>query len=177
MSSHFFPDVERWSLPSSAFSLSLRELARDGARGCESIALWLGRRAQGEARVSHVVGVRGGGVLKAPAFLQIQSSMLNDVTDMAIQLGLVLVGQIHSHPGLFVDLSPTDRAHGVSVHHYLSVVAPGYALDPATTLADCGVHVFEARRGYRRLTGVEVTRRVRIDVVAEAHFLTVGEAA
>lgn len=70
--------------------------------------------------------------------------------------------------------SPRASSHDLLVPHYLSVVAPDYALRPETRIEDCGVHVFEPSRGYRRLTNEEIAARVKVIPGAAAPFLTVG---
>jgi proteasome lid subunit RPN8/RPN11 len=93
---------------------------------------------------------------------------------MAIERGLRLVGQVHSHgPGYGVDLSPTDRTHGIQVPFYLSLVAPDYARTRAP-LHDWGVHVFTSAAGYVRLGGDEVRRRLQITEGLRPAILTVG---
>ncbi len=176
MTREFFPQVHTWYLPESALVDSLREMSRDGVDGDEGITLWLGRRAQGKAEITHLIGLRGPGVIKRPDFLSIESWLLNDVTDLAIELGVVLVGQIHTHGrGYGIDLSYTDRKCGVRVPHYLSIVAPDYGLRPDTQIGECGVHVFEPNCGYRRLSQAEVDERLLMVRCLQLPFLTVGE--
>jgi hypothetical protein len=151
-------------------------MARDGAVGNEGVALWLGKRDSGKAEVTHVAALRGLGVIKKPALLIIESSLLNDVTDLTIELGVALVGQVHSHGPFFgTDLSPTDRQYGIAVPYYLSVVAPDYALRPHTSIGDCGVHVYESGLGFRRLSVAEVSRQIQVVTHAQIPVITVGE--
>ncbi len=175
MSERYFPRVDRWRLAADVLDVSLADMARDGARGNEGVALWLGNRKSGRASVSHVVLLRGPGVRKGPELMVIESWLLNDVTDFAIDAGVCLIGQIHSHGiGYSTSLSETDRKYGVAVPHYLSIVAPDFAQRPSTTIMDCGVHVFETGTGYRRLGTAEVEKRVRIDTSQLAEVITVG---
>jgi proteasome lid subunit RPN8/RPN11 len=172
----FFAPVSTWRIPEPAFAASLREMACDGVNGDEGVALWLGRRAKGHAEVTHLVILRGSGVIKRPDQLVIQAALVNEVTDLAIELGLVLVGQIHSHDDLCgIDLSYADRTFGITVPYYLSLVAPGFALRPQTHLDDCGVHVFEPANGFRRLSAAEVSRRIQVVPAVSVPVLTVGE--
>ncbi|MCI0464147.1 MAG: hypothetical protein L0Z62_45010 [Gemmataceae bacterium] len=171
----FFGPVKTWRIPEPALAASLQEMARDGALGDEGVALWLGRRGGGEAEVTHVVALRGPGVIKRPDQLVIQPSLVNEVTDLAIELGVVLVGQIHSHGELFgTDLSYADRTFGITVPYFLSLVAPDYALRPRTRLEECGVHVFEPGHGFRRLSVPEVAQRLHLIPDASTRVLTVG---
>ena len=172
----FFAPVNTWSIPEPALAASLQEMARDGVRGDEGVALWLGRRSEGWAEVTHVVALRGPGVIKRPDQLVIQPALVNEVTDLAIELGLVLVGQIHSHGELYgTDLSYADRTYGIRVPYYLSLVAPDYALRPQTRLEDCGVHIFEPGRGFHRLSMAEVGERLSVVAAGSVPVLTAGE--
>ncbi len=172
----FFSPISTWHVPVSALAESLREMARDGLLGNEGVALWLGRRGDGRAEVTHMVTLRGPGVIKRPKQLVLQPELINEVTDLALELGVVLVGQIHSHSELCgTDLSYADRTFGITVPYYLSLVAPDYALRPRTRLEDCGVHVFEPSTGFRRLSPAELSRRILLVPGGSIPVLTVGE--
>ncbi len=171
-----FPLIKSWILPEAAFTRALEDMARDGRDGNEGVALWLGRRRDEQAHVTHIVLLRGAGVVKKFAFLQVEPWLLNEVTDVAIENDVRIIGQIHSHGhGWSTDLSSTDRAGGFAVPHFLSVVAPDYALRPSTTMLDCGVHVFEAGSGYRRLSSEEIERRIKVVPQGQASVLIVGD--
>jgi hypothetical protein len=171
----FFSIPSHWRIPQSAVQLSLREMALDGARQCEGVALWLGRHAGDVVSVTHVVALRGPGVRKARDLLQISADLINDVTDLAIAHRANLVGQIHSHGRLFgTDLSRTDKERGIAVPGFLSVVAPDYAMRPGTVIADCGVHLFEQPSGWRRLVQAEVAKRVIVTGGEDAPLLVAG---
>jgi hypothetical protein len=151
-------------------------MAQDGLLGNEGVALWLGRRGHGQVEVTRLVALRGSGVIKRPKQLVIQPQLVNEVTDLAIELSLVLVGQIHSHGALYgTDLSYSDRNFGIKVPYFLSLVAPDYALRPQTRLEECGVHLFEPDRGFRRLSRSEVGRRIVVLPDAALAFSKVGE--
>ncbi|WP_292364409.1 hypothetical protein [Mesorhizobium sp.] len=152
----------------------MAEMAPDGARGCEGVALWLGRRLAGVVTVTHVIGLRGPGVIRRPDFLSISPELLDDVTDIAIAKDAYLVGQVHSHPGSWVDLSDLDKRSGIRAPGYLSVVAPHFASDPATPPGRCGFHVFNGAR-WRRLAWWERPWRVVI-TAGEVPLILVGES-
>ncbi len=171
----FFPRVKCWRIPEITFAASLREMAHDGSQGNEGIALWLGRRHDGEATVTHLVALRGSGIVKQPDLLIIEPWLLNEVTDLTVKLGVALVGQIHSHGDWHgVDLSFTDRTRGIAVPYYLSVVAPLYAMDPNTHIGDCGVHMYEPGIGYRKLSPAEIHERLHLTNGPAVPFITVG---
>lgn len=176
MNKKYFPMVTRWRLSESVLQASMAEMARDGADGNEGVAMWLGRRSEGCAYVTHVVALRGHGVIKRPAQLVIQESVFAAITEVAIDLGVSLIGQIHSHgPGYGVDLSPTDRMYGVAVPYYLSLVAPDYAMRPLTPLTACGVHVLQPGEGFQRLTVSEVQARFHFTQENLSPMIVIGE--
>lgn len=172
----YFPAIKKWIIPESAIIDSFKEMARDGKSGNEGITLWLGKRSEGHAQVTHLVALRGSGIIKKPAVLIIEPDLFNSVTDITIELNVALIGQIHSHgPWHGTDLSVTDMRYGLSVPFYLSVVAPDYALKTKSDLSSCGVHVFEPGTGYRRLPPWEAHDRIQIIKGSKLPFLTVGE--
>jgi hypothetical protein len=176
MKSTRFPAVKEWCFSDTVLPDSIGEMAEDGFSGNEGVVLWLGHRHRGKAEVTHLVALQGSGVTKLPDFLHIDASLLNDVTDIAIDLGVCLIGQIHSHGQLHgTSLSFTDITCGIAVPFYLSVVAPDYALRPATAWKDCGVHVFESVTGYRRFSPAEIGRRIHVVSGNRPPMLRVGE--
>jgi hypothetical protein len=139
----------------------MSEMAIDGTLNREGVALWLGRRDGVTARVTLVALLRGPGVIKERARLEIAADLFNEVTDVALAHRAFLLGQIHSHgPGWPIDLSPIDHLGGLHMNGFLSVVAPDYGLRLATKISDCGVHVYEQTTGYRRMPSDELNDRI-----------------
>ncbi len=173
--SKYFPPISKWHLPQAVLPMSLKELAYDGVMGNEGVVLWLGQRRNGIATITHLVGLRGQSVIKQPDFLHIEASLFNEIADLAIELGITLLGQIHSHGRWFgTDLSPTDRALGIATPYYLSIVAPDFGLRSRLQLADCGIHIFEPGHGFRRLSNEEVRRQVEVTPVPPPSLLILG---
>jgi hypothetical protein len=172
----FFEPVSEWQLPRRALEASIEEMAVDGRLGNEGVALWLGTRLDGVSQIQAIVVLRGADVVKKPDLLVIGAKTMNNVTDVAIERRLSLVGQIHSHGKYFgTNLSATDRRCGVCIPHFISVVAPEYGLRRFTGIVDCGVHVFLPNQGFVRLSAQEVVRRVKMIDVADVAVITVGD--
>jgi hypothetical protein len=174
---NFFPPVHTWNVSANLLSLSLEEMALDGCKGNEGICLWLGTRGDdGIATVSHAVRLRGMGISKSPANIQITPELLRDVHHFARTCGVILLGQIHSHgPYHSLDLSPTDLRYGISVPYYLSLVAPDYGLNEATEYSDCSINVFMPGEGYQRLSADEAASAVRVSASLPLKEATIGE--
>jgi hypothetical protein len=159
----FFSEPGHWRIGKHVFQESLAEMGRDGAQGNEGVAMWLGHHEDAIAVVTHVGILRGPHVRKAPALLMIDSELINDLTDLAMESGVRLIGQIHSHGPLYgTHLSETDRRYGVAVPGMLSLVAPDYGLRAGTRLDECGIHIFRPGNGWLRFTTAEVQERLSL---------------
>lgn len=72
------------------------------------------------------------------------------------EAGLALIGQVHTHPGLFVDHSKGDERDAfMPMENAVSIVVPSYCRAGMLPLTTCGVHRYEGV-GYRRLCDDEV---------------------
>ena len=168
----FFEIPALWQMPSYVWDQSFADMAQDGRRDCEGVAMWLGRVEGTVAIVDRTVLLRGAGVIKRPNQLVLTADLVNAVADLAINHDRILVGQIHSH-GRFAgtDLSYPDRHMGIVAPGYLSVVAPDYALRPWTAPEECGVHIHEGPLGWRRLGIAEIGERFRLTDAAPSEPL------
>lgn len=170
----FFPPTNKWFIPFAALEESRLEMANQGERGNEGTCLWLGTKTDGHAHVSHIVLLRGDGIECHPANVIISPELMSEVHDRAIDLKLVLIGQIHTHSPLYgTDLSPVDHRYGVRAPYFLSVVCPDYGQRDATLMKECGIHVYFPDRGYGRLSPSEIESHISMtseNVVA----LTIG---
>lgn len=166
---------KEWLLPSDLISVSTTIMRPNGLRGCEGLALWFGNQLEQQTKITHVVALHGPGIQCRPLQLQLSYRALEKLTDLGDHLQAHLVGQIHSHPDRFLDLSEVDRIYGIRLQDYLSLVCPHYAQADTRSVDDCGVHVFDAG-GYRRLPVWEASQRllsivdsvVRIDMEVAA---------
>ncbi len=174
---NYFPKIDKWHIPRDVLGKSLEEMSLDGVRGNEGICLWLGsRNDDGNATITHMALLRGPRIVKSPANIQIAPELMREVHETARENGLTLVGQIHSHGrGYGVSLSYSDRTYGISVPYYLSLVAPDYAMNKATKIEDCGVHVSLPKKGYVRLNVKQVKSSVLIEAGRSVTILTIGD--
>lgn len=150
-----------WHLPKELLPKSIQIMRPPGAAGNEGLALWFGTTDEHSAQITHAVEVFGKGFRSEPLFMQLSLKAMASLTDLADSLDVALVGQIHSHPGLFLDLSALDVASGIRSPSYLSLVCPHYAQRDVNGYTECGVHVFEGGR-YRRLTTKEIQERLQV---------------
>lgn len=161
----FVPQPKR-SAPAAWVSAGLLDrtaavLRESGSRGesHEGIVYWAGRRIGNECFIT---------TLMAPAAQTTYgsfntSSAANAKVIMYLaKSGLELIGQVHSHPGPYVDHSDGDDERALMPYEgFYSVVVPIYASQGMRPLTICGVHVFENSR-FRRLSNPEILARFHI---------------
>lgn len=149
-----------WFLPEDLLGTSIEIMRPHGAIGNEGLALWFGTSDDAQrVTVTHAIEIFGRGFITAPLQMRLSLHAMATLTSLADRLDRYLVGQIHSHPGNFTDLSVVDKERGIRVPDYLSVVCPHYAQRSDVTLSECGLHTFDGAT-YRRLSSAEIARRV-----------------
>jgi hypothetical protein len=168
--------MRHWIIPNLLWEHSLEELGRDGRHGCEGICLWLtSLAAETPLEFVRAAVLRGPLVRRTPFSIQIDSQLMSELTDELDAQGLMLAGQVHGHPGRFLDLSDVDRALGFRVPEFLSAVAPHYGTRPDTPLQQCGFHEFVPSVGYRMLTSADLAARISTSETRVAPPLVIGE--
>jgi len=83
--------------------------------------------------------------------------------DRARELGLTIVGDVHTHPGPWVDLSEVDRAHPIEYRiGLLALVFPTFAEGPPR-LDGVGVHEYLGSGEWRTFEGEDVASRLSLE--------------
>ena len=83
------------------------------------------------------------------------------VSTLAAQ-GLTVIGQVHSHPGDWVDHSDgDDEGAFVRFEGYWSLVVPTFARQGLLPFTRCGIHLYNQGH-FARLTDAAVAARVRV---------------
>lgn len=150
-----------WHLPNNLLSQSITIMRPQGHIGNEGLAFWFGIENQNNLIVTHNVEVFGSGFNTTPLHMSLSLNAMTRLTQLTEELDVFLIGQIHSHPGNFVDLSELDKRHGIRIPDYLSVVCPYYAQRDIVNLEEFGFHVFEKNK-YRRILNKEISTRISI---------------
>ncbi len=84
------------------------------------------------------------------------------VVSTLASLGITLVGQVHSHPGQWVDHSDGDDEGAlVRFSGYWSIVVPQFARQGLLPLTRCGIHIYQDGQ-FRRLSDAAVEARIRV---------------
>ncbi len=84
---------------------------------------------------------------------------------------LVMLGQVHSHPGEFVGHSEgDDEWTSFAFPGFISIVVPTYCRNGLLPLSQCGVHRYEDH--FRQLNAAEVSRLFSLTPVSLDHHAT-----
>lgn len=148
-----YPRIDRWVLPSAAFSATLRTVQEEGQSVREAGALWLGSRAD-TARITAVVFPRGKGVEATAGKWKVSPEVFGVVTRWAKPQGLCLLSVVHTHlHGVPPRLSRADREYSVQVPGMLAVVIGegGHERDHL----NWGWYLYD-NNSYRQLPALEV---------------------
>lgn len=125
----------------------------------EGIVYWAGRTTPDEWVITTVIlpeAVTTWGSFRTSAAANARVVALLATAD------LVLLAQVHSHPGRVVDHSGGDDADALMPYEdMLSLIVPHYGRTVLWPLDQCGVHRFEHGR-FRRLTTKEVGATFRV---------------
>jgi len=163
-----YPEIQSWVLPKAAITATLAGVRPAGDVGVESGVFWMGTRDR-ESRVSHVLQVKGKGVVERPYQWRIAPEVFGSACDWAKPQALTLLAIVHIHlADGCPEMSWTDRNCSVQVPGILAVIIGnrGRQADPR----EWGWFVYENRQ-YRKLASREVA--LRVDLTSTA---AVGEA-
>lgn len=164
--------LKRLWLPRHLFERSWNLVRAEGRGRVESEVVWGGRCFGDEGVVLSVVTLLGEGVAHRAGGIGVG---VGTIAAMGRWFrgadGQVALAQVHSHPGKWVDHSPTDDASPIaSDDGFLSIVWPHFCQGPLSLPAEWGIH--EIQRGrWRRWSRDETARRL---VVVESEAVISG---
>lgn len=156
-------DVERVYVPSSLALEAHAYLQAVGARGLEGMALWAGRITGRAARVTATcIPAQRGLRTEQGLAVVIDGDELHRLNQWLYQQGLMLIAQLHNHPGRAYH-SDTDDAFPIATRAgSLSLVVPDHARDPFD-LARCAIYRLRPDGVWYPLTAPEVSHLIVIE--------------
>jgi hypothetical protein len=134
------------------------ELGRRGQGRSESGAFLLAARGDHSGRVRRIVyyddldpGCLQGGI----AFSGFGYTALWDI---CVEEGFSLIADVHTHPGLSVAQSRTDRAHPMHAREgHIALIVPEFAVSPVSA-RQVGVHEYFGDAGWKSHFGRDAER-------------------
>lgn len=149
--------------PHALWAATWAGLRRRGDERRESACVWLGTRDRAEERACEVVFLDDlPGTVARRLHHRTSLAAVAALMQRARALGLVIVADIHTHPGEWVGLSELDQAHPIEYRVGLvALVLPRFASGPPE-LQLTGVHEYLGDGRWRGFAGEDLARRVCI---------------
>lgn len=148
-------------VPSALWSATWNGLRVRGGGRREAACVWAGTRDGGVERACEVIFLDD---LPGTVGRRLQHRTSRAAVAMLLQrareLGLVIVGDVHTHPSDWVDLSDVDRAHPIEYRVGLvALVLPEFAMG-TPDIGLVGVHEYSGDGHWRTFEGEQVTQRL-----------------
>ncbi len=154
--------IKTYWVPRSILDRSWLLLRQDGLKQVESTVLWGGRRFGDHAVVMSVVYPCGRDVTMSRRMLRVGADTTAEMGRWLRAQGQRALIQLHTHPGDWVDHSPTDDDHTIaSDEGFISLVWPRFAAAPLRDLTEAGVHRLGAGV-WKRLSVKETRETLRV---------------
>jgi proteasome lid subunit RPN8/RPN11 len=94
--------------------------------------------------------------------IEFQGLAYSKLWDICEQAGLVVVGDVHSHPGSFVRQSSIDSDNPmVAQHGHVAIIIP-YLATRQVEPVEVGVHRYEGHDGWKTWVGTEAAKRLKV---------------
>jgi hypothetical protein len=149
------------TIPASVIGETERLLRTYGTEGeaHEGVVYLAGREHGGE---SVALCALSPVAVTSPGSFQTHSDANARVVQILGDLSLTLIGQVHSHPGLWVGHSVGDDEGAlVRFAGYWSLIVPFFARDGMLPIDRCGVHLYQ-RGHFSQLSTSAVHHRIRV---------------
>lgn len=143
-SERFTPaDNKKYIIPNKAIMYTEKVLREYGKKrpSNEGLVYWAGRKDDDIIRVELVIAPRTDSAARRVMTSPESNMKMIQVLD---KHGMIHLGQVHSHPGSWVDHSDGDDEYAAfKINGLLSLVVPSYCKDGMMPIETCGVHRFE----------------------------------
>lgn len=166
---HNHRDELTYLIPENAIEDSVKVFREYAAEypSNEGIVYWAGTREKQKNIIRYVVAPKAethwGGV-------RVSHDANFEFVKFLTKNKLVQIGQVHTHPGRWVDHSDGDnRDAAFKVNGLLSLVVPHYGKKGMTPLSKCGVHRFWDGR-FTRLSNKYIRKHFIVSSGLESHF-------
>lgn len=143
-SERFTPaDYKKYIIPNKAIMYTEKVLRDYGKKrpSNEGLVYWAGRRDGDIIRVELVIAPRTDSAARRVMTSPESNMKMIQVLD---KHNMIHLGQVHSHPGSWVDHSEGDDEYAAfKINGLLSLVVPSYCKDGMMPIETCGMHRFE----------------------------------
>ncbi len=132
-------------------------------QGVEALVLWAGTVDEGIARIGQVfVPEQRGYRTPQGHYLVVDPASTARIREACLDLGLLPLVQVHSHPQEAFHSARDDRYPILKRVGCLSIVVPHFARSPMGQLTGCSVNELEPGGHWREWTTTEIRHRLQI---------------
>lgn len=154
--------IKTYNISQELFDKTIKTLRSRGRRKQEGLVLWAGivNQRLSEAYILKSIiprkGHWGGGV-------RLDHRVLLKLSDILVETGLILLAQVHTHPGDFGHSFGDERKSASYRLGYISIVVPNFALNELNDLKGCYVYEYHRNWRWNLLDEDDIKKRFKIE--------------
>jgi len=154
-------EITKYFIPKDILEQTSEHLRKYGKKRSEALLFWAGW--SDEKCNAHVTTCEIPKNINWKEGVRVELDGMLDLIDELIKEDLILLAQIHSHPGDFGHSYGDERMAASYRRGYVSIVVPNFGLISLTDLSECYVYEYEENWRWRLLDSKEVEERFKIE--------------
>lgn len=155
------PEVTMYYVQKDVLKRTSKHFKKYGMRRSEALVFWAGWLD--EKCKAHVVSSKIPQNINWGEGVRVELDGMLKLMDELISEDLLLLAQVHSHPGDFGHSPGDDRSAASYKQGFVSVVVPNYGLKDLSDLSRCYVHEYVGNWEWRLLGKQEVEARFKVE--------------
>ena len=159
--SRICPSIGRYYIRREVLEQTSRHLKKYGKEQSESLVFWAGW--VDEECNAHVTDCKIAKDINWKLGVRVELDGMLQLMDELIKEDLILLAQVHSHPGDFGHSYGDDLTASSYRKGYISIVVPNWGLIVLEDLSRCYVHEYEKNWEWKLLDKKEVRERFRVE--------------
>ena len=159
--SRICPEIKKYHIKKAVLNETSKHLKKYGKKESESLVFWGGWLD--ENCEAHVTACKIPNDVKWGLGVRVDLDGMLKLMDELIKDDLILLAQIHSHPGDFGHSYGDNLTASSYRRGYISIVVPNWGLIDLLDLSRCYVHEYERNWRWTLLEKEEVKERFKIE--------------
>lgn len=159
--SRICPEIKKYHVQKHVLNETSKHLKKYGKKESESLVFWAGWLD--EKCEAHVTSCKIPLDVKWGLGVRVDLNGMLKLMDELVKEDLILLAQVHSHPGDFGHSHGDDLTASSYRKGYISIVVPDWGLIDLPDLSRCYVHEYDQNWQWRLLDEEEVKERFKIE--------------
>jgi hypothetical protein len=155
------PEVKRYHIGKNILTQTEQHLKKYGRKRSEALVFWAGwldKKCE-----AHVTTCKIPRNINWGMGVRVELDGMLELMDELIAEDLVLLTQVHSHPGDFGHSHGDEKTAASYKKGFVSIVVPNFGLVDLNDLSECYVYEYSDNWDWRRIEGNELMERFRIE--------------